>query len=153
MEGIAGKSIQIAPSDCAAVSVPLAVWKRVRRGGWDTAGLPQHVRARQRGVSAQLDFGDGREPSQREVGRGRAGCEKRGLGQVHLRRDRLHPPLVGGLVEDAHRGRVAAERLAGERVDLEEGGQLLDDDEDVAGADGVALAHSDFAAPCPRSRR
>ncbi len=32
----------------------------------------------------------------------------------------LHPRLAGRRVEQAHRGRVAAERVAGERVDAEE---------------------------------
>ena len=69
------------------------------------------------------------------------GSHERGLGQVHLRRHGLHPRRVGRRVEQADRGRVAAERGFGERVDDEERGAhgvrvLLDDDEDVAGADG-----------------
>ena len=43
-----------------------------------------------------------------------------GLGEVHLGRDREHPRVVTRGVQHAHRGRVAAERLLGEGVDLEE---------------------------------
>lgn len=69
---------------------------------------------------------DGGEPSELEQrdGAGRGGLfpeEEGGLGDVELGGDGLHPPLVGGLggvLEEAHRGGVALERLRREGVHL-----------------------------------
>src|SRR5439155_4738793 len=66
--------------------------------------LPQHVRARERRVTAQRDLDGGGEPAQPVALV--FGMEERRLGEVHLARHVLHPALVvrggGGGGEDAH---------------------------------------------------
>jgi hypothetical protein len=66
------------------------------------------------------DLGVGGEPSELEAWGGGGGPEEEGgLGYVELGGDGLHPTRVGGLrgvLEDAHRGRVALERLRREGV-------------------------------------
>ena len=84
------------------------------------AFLPQHVGARQRGVAAEVDLDRGREPAQVELAVFPAN-EERGFRQVHLARHPLHPHGVGRSGQHAHGRRVAAERLAGESVDLGDG--------------------------------
>lgn len=81
---------------------------------------------RREGEMDAADLGVGGEPSEPEPrggGGGGAGIpeEEGGLGQVELGGDGLHPPRVGGplgVVEDAHRRRVALERLRREGVHL-----------------------------------
>ena len=134
------------PDDGRTSARRCAVWNRDRSSVGAAGPVPQHVRGRERRVAAQGDLDRRREPAQVELAVGR-GDDERGLREVHLRRDRLHP-RVGRRdagVEQAHRGGVAAERRVGERVDVEQRArataarrELLDDDEDVAGADGVA---------------
>ncbi len=62
--------------------------------GREPAGLAQHVRARERGVPAQVDLDLGCEPPQPERTVG-ARLEERGLRVAHLGGDRLHPRRVG----------------------------------------------------------
>lgn len=73
------------------------------------SGFPQHVRAGERGVSAQIDFDGWRKPAQVESVRARH--EKRGFGQIHFARDVLYPLRVARLWKDAHGGGIAAEGL------------------------------------------
>jgi hypothetical protein len=83
------------------------------------AFLEQCVRAGERGVTAEGDFDDRREPAERPVAI--LPAEEGGLGQIHLRREILHPCRVSdGIPEQAHRGRIARERRVGECVDLKE---------------------------------
>lgn len=71
-------------------------------------------------------LGGGGEPSELEPrdGAGRGGGvpeEEGGLGEVEFGGNGLHPPLVsglGGVLEEAHRGGVALERLRREGVHL-----------------------------------
>src|SRR3954469_14568875 len=75
---------------------------------------PERMRGGDRRVSAEIDFHFRREPAQRETVV--ATKEKCGLGEIHLRRDALHPLRRPHLVEDADGGRISAKRLAGEGV-------------------------------------
>ena len=84
-------------------------------GRRDLAGLPEHVRAGEGRVSAEVDLDGRREPSQVESVRGP--IEKRGLRQVHLAGDVLHPHRVARLGQHTDRRRVAGEGLGGERID------------------------------------
>ena len=72
-------------------------------------------------MAAQVGLDLGREPAQRPVGVGAVGqrMRERGLREVHLRGDLLHPGLVGpGVgVEQADGGGVAGEGPVGEGVD------------------------------------
>ena len=69
-----GKSSCTAPS-CGRVarSSPLRVWNAASASGGEAAGFPEHVRARERRVPAEVDLDLGREPAQVEpaVGPGR----------------------------------------------------------------------------------
>jgi hypothetical protein len=67
-------------------------------------------------VAAQVDLDRGREPPQRPVAVG-AGVREGGLREVELGRHALHPRVLGPGLEHADAGRVARERLLGERVD------------------------------------
>jgi len=78
--------------------------------------FPEHVRARERRVAAERDLGRRREPPQREAVVPL--LEKRGLREVHLACDALHPAFVARRGEQADRRGVARERDVGERVDL-----------------------------------
>jgi len=80
--------------------------------------LPQHVRGRERGVTAQVHLDRGSEPAQPVAVA--VGAEEGRLGEVHLAGDGLHPGGVARLGEHAHRGGVAAEGTVGERVDLDD---------------------------------
>lgn len=88
----------------------------------------EEVRGRQSRVPAQRDLGDGGEPAEMEPrgggGGGRVAGEEGGLGEVELDGDGLHPPAVprgcGGVVlQEAHRRRVALERLGREGIHLQ----------------------------------
>ena len=96
------------------------MWKRAIASGGSWPVLPQRVRARERGVAAQRDFDGRREPAQIERPVGPAD-EERGLGEVHLLRDVLHPRLVACRREHTDGGGIAGERLGGEGVDLGDG--------------------------------
>ena len=64
---------------------------------------------------------DGGEPSELEPRGGAVAEEEGGHGEVELGGDGLQPPLVrghGGVLQEAHRGRVALERLRREGVHL-----------------------------------
>ena len=76
----------------------------------------EHVRAGERRVAAESHLGRRREPPEREAVVALA--EKRGLGEVHLAGDPLHPALVARRGQEADRRGVARERRVGERVDL-----------------------------------
>ena len=78
--------------------------------------FPEHVRARERGVAAKGHLDRRREPPEREAVV--ALLEERGLREVHLAGDALHPALVARRGEQAHRRGVARERDVGERIDL-----------------------------------
>ena len=91
-----------------------------RRIRWQMPFLPQYVGARQRGVAAEVDLDRGCEPAEVESP-GLTANEEGGFGQVHLTRHSLHPHGVGRSGQDAHGRRIAAERLAGECVDLGDG--------------------------------
>jgi len=81
---------------------------------------------RQRDGEAGGYLGGGGEPSELEPrggggGGGGVAEQEGGLGEVELGGDGLHPPLVrglGGVLEEADRGRVALERLRREGVHL-----------------------------------
>ncbi len=81
--------------------------------------FPQHMGAREGGVTAQVDFHLGGKPAQ--VVAVVAPAEKRGFGLAQLCRDRLHPAILLRLVEQHHRRRVPREGLAGKGVDQKEG--------------------------------
>ncbi len=141
----AGKSSAIRSSARVHVSTPLAVWNRTDTSS-GTQPLPEHVRAREGGVTAEVDLDRRREPPQPELGA--RGADERGLGEVHLGGDRLHPLGVGaGASSRQTAAGLPANAVVRERVDHEQrcahlaGAPLLDDDEDVAGADGLARAH------------
>src|SRR5437899_2959837 len=78
--------------------------------------FPQHVRARECRVTAEIDFDGRREPA--EVVAVTLRNEKGGLGEVHLACDVEHPGGIGGLRQDADGGGVAAEGAICERVYL-----------------------------------
>src|SRR6267143_2049244 len=78
--------------------------------------FPQDMRARQRGMAAEIDLDRGREPA--EIIAVALGNQKRSFGEIHLTRDVEHPGGFGWSWEDADRGRVPRERFAGERVYL-----------------------------------
>ena len=80
-----------------AVGVPPA--REHPAAGVEPGRAAEHVRRRQRGVTAQVDLGGGREPPQVVVAVGTRHHE-RGLGQVQLGGDRLHPRLGGGLGQE-----------------------------------------------------
>ncbi len=80
------------------------------------AVFPQHVRAGQRCVAAEIDFDGRREPAQ--IISIPAKNEKRGFGKVHLARDVLHPRGFSGVGENADGSGIAGEGAVGERVDL-----------------------------------
>ena len=80
--------------------------------------FPENVGRRQRGVTAEIDFARGSEPSQAEFRAARQPYGERRLGEVHLGRDVLHPSLVGGLGKHADGRGIAGERAVGECVDL-----------------------------------
>ena len=90
--------------------------KAIASPGVGAARLPERVGARQRGVAAEVDLRDRREPPQAVAVAVRE--EEGRLGQVHLRGQRLHPRLAGGPLQQADRGRVAGEGARGEGVDL-----------------------------------
>jgi len=87
--------------------------------------LPERVRAGQRRMTAQIDFGRRREPSQRKVAVARK--QKRRLGEVHLRGDVLHPLRIALTVEQTDSRGIALERLAGERLVADDGAVERDD--------------------------
>ena len=70
-------------------------------------------------VAAQVHLDRGREPPQVVPARP-AAHEERGLRQVHLAGDPLHPRRVGRPRQHADGGRIPAERLGGEGVDLDD---------------------------------
>ena len=78
--------------------------------------VPEHVRARERRVTAQIHLGRGREPA--EVVSLLVPDEKGRFGEIHLARDVLHPPIGRRLVEDADGGRIPGERPVREGIHL-----------------------------------
>ena len=78
--------------------------------------FPQDMRARQRGMAAEIDLDRGREPA--EIIAVALGNQKRSFGEIHLTRDVEHPGRFGGFGENADAGGVAGEGFVGERVDL-----------------------------------
>jgi len=78
--------------------------------------FPEHVRARERGVAAKGHLDRRREPPEREAVV--ALLEERGLREIHLAGDALHPAVVARRGQKADRRGVARERDVGERVDL-----------------------------------
>ena len=79
--------------------------------------LKHDVGAGERGVTAEIDLGQRREPPQRVSAVGRR--EERGLRQVVLARDGLQRGVVEPQFERADGGGIAAEHRIGERIDLE----------------------------------
>src|SRR5947208_13431447 len=81
------------------------------------------MRARQRGVTAEVDLHDRCEPAKRpSVG---ARQQESRLRQIHLSADALHPLRTPLAIEKADRRRIAAEWLVGEGVDLKETHDVL----------------------------
>ena len=78
--------------------------------------FPQHVRARERRVAAEIDLDRRREPAQ--VVAVRLADEERGLGEIHLPRHVLHPHRLGGRGEDADGGGIARKGAIREGVYL-----------------------------------
>jgi hypothetical protein len=76
------------------------------------------LRAGERRVAAQLDLDRRREPAKIELVV--AAHQEGGVGLVHLAGNPLHPTLVAPRRKQEHSRRVAPERLAGERVNLDE---------------------------------
>src|SRR5713226_112843 len=60
--------------------------------------FPEHMRARQRGMSTQVHFHGGREPAQMKAIL--LPMQKGGLGQVHLLCHLLHPLHISWLWQD-----------------------------------------------------
>ena len=67
-------------------------------------------------MSAQIDLDGGGEPAQRVVAT--LAHEEGGLGEIVLRRDRLHRRVREPRFQRTDRGRIAAEQAVGERIDL-----------------------------------
>src|SRR5882762_6263150 len=82
----------------------------------EVAVLPQHVRTRERRMTAEIDFDRRREPA--EIVAVASLHEKGGFGEVHLARDVEHPRRLGGLGEDADCGRIACEGSIRESINL-----------------------------------
>jgi hypothetical protein len=78
--------------------------------------LEQHMRRRQGGVAAEIDFRYRGEPAQ-VIALWRR-HEERGFREVVFRGDGLQQDVVEPVRERANGGRVAVEDLAGEGVDL-----------------------------------
>src|SRR5690606_9825863 len=81
----------------------------------------ERVGGGQGGVPTQIHLHRRGEPPQRPIRlrpRWQA-VRERGLGQVHLRGHRLHPPLIGPTVagQETDRGGITGEGAIGERVD------------------------------------
>jgi hypothetical protein len=74
------------------------------------------MRRGERGVAAQIDFTDRREPAQIETVSRRH--QKRGLRKIVLLGDRLHDPVVEPAFEWADRRGVAFEGPLGKGIDL-----------------------------------
>src|SRR2546428_556746 len=79
--------------------------------------LPQRVGAGQRGMTAEIDLHGGREPAKRPAVGARQ--KKRRFGEIHLRADVLHPFRRPLAIEQTDSRGISAERLIGERVNLE----------------------------------
>src|SRR3954451_7232710 len=75
------------------------------------------IRRSQRGMSTQVIFHDGREPTQVEVAIG-ARNYKSGFAVAVLRRNLLHDILRGKSGNQAYTGGIAGEQFACERIDL-----------------------------------
>ena len=80
------------------------------------ARFPQHVRAGERRMAAQVHFHQWREPSQ--LVPVIASHEERRLRQVHLAGHVLHPAFRSSLRQHAHGSRIACERFRCKSVDL-----------------------------------
>jgi hypothetical protein len=65
-------------------------------------------------MPTQIDLDGGSEPAQTPAVGQRP--QKRRLGEIHLAGDGLHPGFVGGAIEWADGGRVAAKGLIGKRI-------------------------------------
>src|SRR5882762_5451013 len=78
--------------------------------------FPQHVRAGECRVAAEIDFDRWREPA--EIVAVASRNQERGFGETHFARDVEHPGRFGGLGENANAGGIAGEGFVGERVDL-----------------------------------
>ncbi len=87
--------------------------------GGERAGLPEIVRAGERGVAAEINFAAGREPA--EIVTVAGFYQEGGFGVVHLDGDGLHPLVRCGSGEHADAGGVAAVGLGGEGVDDSDG--------------------------------
>jgi len=81
-------------------SVPIG-WRTPWLGGTHPAVLTQHMRCGQRGMPAQRHLGARREPPKGE--RRAAPLDERRLGEPELGGEGLHPVVVGGRLEQAHR--------------------------------------------------
>src|SRR3546814_15436073 len=92
-------------------------------------------------MAAQIDLDRGREPAQVIILAARH--EEGGLGQVVLRRDRLHRRIGDPTVQRADGGGVAAEDAVGESVDLIQWDphRFLLDPPPVRRASGYAVRH------------
>jgi hypothetical protein len=90
-----------------------------RRPGGDHPLRPEHVRAGQGGVAAQVDLVGGGKPAQ-PIRAVVLRTEKGRFRQVHLAGDALHPVGVRTIREQAHGGRVSGEGRGGERIHLVE---------------------------------
>ena len=106
------------------VSRPLAVWKRTETSG---GTHPSQSTCALASVACPHRSTSTVGVNQRNPNSAPAGLDERGLREVHLGRDRLHPRHLRRLVEQAHRGGVAPERGLGERVDHEQRGAHLVD--------------------------
>ncbi len=118
LHGFVGREVQLDPvavalgREQAALAVEARLLVRL-----EEAFLPEHVRARHRGVAAEIDLDRRREPAQVEAAVVATDKERR-LREVHLARDELHPFRVACFRQHGDGRRVATERLVRERVDL-----------------------------------
>src|SRR5437867_7372088 len=78
--------------------------------------FPQHMRARERGVAAEIDFDCRREPA--EIVAVLAGNQECCLGEIHLARDVQHPGRVSGFGQNTNGGGVSREGAIGECIYL-----------------------------------
>src|SRR5690348_11164220 len=78
--------------------------------------FPQHVRARQRGMPAQVDFHRRREPAQ--IVASILWNKERRFREIHLAGDVAHPGFGRRMGKDTDAGGIAGERAAGEGIHL-----------------------------------
>ncbi len=116
-----GGEIQLDPVIMPVGGEPAAAGLELRGGlRVEDLLLPEHMGSRQGGVTAEIDLDPGCKPAETKQVACFHRVDERGLGEVHLGRDMLHPVLGGGGVKDADCRGIAVKRLVGERINLDD---------------------------------